>query len=189
MCFLAMPANSDNAASSTPSDNIEIIEVNAQKRPQDIRDVALSLNFIDGQTIIERQLKDTTALSAITPNFKITQNCAAGTSANSQLMNLFDAESVEILRGPQGTLFGRNTTDGAILVNSVSAKMYNSGYFNLGYAQRNHLSAEGAINRPLNDNMAARLAFSQQDYEYPPTTYSRSLLKQKCVRLMADYLF
>jgi iron complex outermembrane receptor protein len=134
------------------ADNIELIEVNVQKRPQDIRDVALSLKLVDGQTIIERQLKDTTALSAIAPNFKITQNAAEGTppavnirgvgsvdyntstqspvgvyldgvagaSANSQLVNLFDVESVEILRGPQGTLFDRNTTGGAILINSVS---------------------------------------------------------------------
>ncbi|MFT4809499.1 MAG: iron complex outermembrane receptor protein [Paraglaciecola sp.] len=198
MCFFAMPANADNAASSTQEDNIEIIEVNAQKRPQDIRDVAMSLNLVDGQTIIERQLKDTTALSAIAPNFKITQNAAEGTppavnirgvgsvdyntstqspvgiyldgaasaSANSQLVNLFDVESVEILRGPQGTLFGRNTTGGAILINSVSAKMDNSGYFNLGYAQRNHLSVEGAMNRHINANIAARFAFSHQDYEY-----------------------
>jgi iron complex outermembrane receptor protein len=198
ICFFTMSTNADNAASSSLADNIELIEVNVQKRPQDIRDVALSLNLIDGQTIIERQLKDTTALSAIAPNFKITQNAAEGTppavnirgvgsvdyntstqspvgvyldgaagaSANSQLVNLFDVESVEILRGPQGTLFGRNTTGGAVLINSVSAKMDNSGYVNLGYAQRNHLSAEGAINRQLNADMAARLAFSHQDYEY-----------------------
>jgi iron complex outermembrane receptor protein len=193
-----MSANADNTASSTQVVKIEIIEVNAQKRPQNIRDVALSLNLVDGRAIIERQLKDTTALSAIAPNFKITQNAAEGTppavnirgvgsvdyntstqspvgvyldgaagaSANSQLVNLFDVESVAILRGPQGTLFGRNTTGGAILINSVSAQMDDSGYFNFGYAQRNHLSAEGAVNRQLNDNMAARLAFSHQDYEY-----------------------
>ncbi len=158
----------------------------------------MSLNVVDGQTITERQLKDTTALSAIVPNFKITQNAAEGTpptvnirgvgsvdyntstqspvrvyldgaanaTANSQLINLLDVESVEILRGPQCTLFGRNTTGGAILINSVSTKMDNSGYFSLCYAQRNHLSIEGAINRQLNDNIATRLAFNHQDYEY-----------------------
>ena len=194
-----MSANANDAASSEPAKNdIEVITVEAQKRPQDIRDVALSVSVVDGLQIIERQLKDITALSSIAPNFKITQNAAEGTppavnirgvgsvdyntstqspvgvyldgasgaSANSQLVNLYDVESVEILRGPQGTLFGRNTTAGAILIQSVGAQMDNSGYLNLAYAQRNHLSAEGAINRQLNDDLAARLAFSYQDYEY-----------------------
>lgn len=186
------------AEEQTFSTSLEIIEVNAQKRPQDLRDVTLSVSMIDGQTLIERQLKDTTALSAVAPNFKITQNAAEGTppavnirgvgsvdyntstqspvgvyvdgaagaSANSQLVNLFDIESIEILRGPQGTLFGRNTTGGAILIKTVSAQLENSGYLNLGYAERNHLSAEGAINRQLSDNVATRLAISHQDYEY-----------------------
>jgi iron complex outermembrane receptor protein len=195
---LAVPVNAERVTSVALADDTEIIEVKAQKRPQDIRDVALSLNVVDGQSIIERQLKDTTALSAIAPNFKITQNAAQGTppavnirgvgsvdyntstqspvgvyldgaagaSANSQLVNLFDVESVEILRGPQGTLFGRNTTGGAILINSVAPKMDNSGYINLGLAQRNHIFAEGAVNRQLSDEVAARFAFSHQDYEY-----------------------
>jgi iron complex outermembrane receptor protein len=196
--FFVSSVNADNVANSTQAETIEIIEVNSQKRLQDIRDVAISLNVDDGQTIIERQLKDTTALSAIAANFKVTQNAAEGTppavnirgvgsvdyntstqspvgvyldgtasaSANSQRVNLFDVESVEILCSPQCRLFGRNTTGGAILINSVSAKIDNSGYFSFSYAQRNHLSTEGAINLQLNDNMATRLAFSHQVYEY-----------------------
>ncbi len=198
---------------------IEVIEINAQKRPQDIRDVTISVSTIDGENIKERRLKDTTALSSIAPNFKITQNAAEGTppavfirgvgsvdyntstqspvgvyldgasgaSANSQLINLFDVESVEVLRGPQGTLFGRNSTGGAILIASKSAQFENSGYLNLGYGQRNHLSVEGALNRKLNDQVAARLAFSHQDYEYSTNnlwpTAPQANMRQSNVRL------
>ena len=81
-------------------------------------------------------------------------------------MNLFDVQSIEILRGSQGTLFGRNTTGGVILIILVSTKMNNFDYLNFSYAQRSHMSAEGAINRQLNENMAARLAFNLQYYEY-----------------------
>ena len=77
--FFTLSVIARNLANSTQAEPIEIIEVNSQKRLQDIRDVAMSLNVVDGQTIIDRQLKDTTALSAIVPNFKITQNAAEGT--------------------------------------------------------------------------------------------------------------
>jgi iron complex outermembrane receptor protein len=177
--FFVSSVNADNVANSTQAETIEIIEVNSQKRLQDIRDVAISLNVDDGQTIIERQLKDTTppavnirGVGSVDYNTStqspvgVYLDGTASASANSQRVNLFDVESVEILCSPQGRLFGRNTTGGAILINSVSAKIDNSGYFSFSYAQRNHLSTEGAINLQLNDNMATRLAFSHQVYEY-----------------------
>ncbi|WP_236036233.1 TonB-dependent receptor [Rhizorhabdus histidinilytica] len=74
---------------------------------------------------------------------------------------LYDLERVEVLRGPQGTLYGKNTTGGA--VNLISRKPEigkTEGYINLGYGNYNRREANGAINVPLGDTLAARLAFT-----------------------------
>nr|WP_053000272.1 TonB-dependent receptor [Sphingomonas sp. Y57] len=74
---------------------------------------------------------------------------------------LYDLERVEVLRGPQGTLYGKNTTGGA--VNLISRKPEigkTEGYVNLGYGNYNRREANGAINVPLGETLAARLAFT-----------------------------
>jgi iron complex outermembrane receptor protein len=74
---------------------------------------------------------------------------------------LYDLERVEVLRGPQGTLYGKNTTGGA--VNLISRKPEigkTEGNINLGYGNYNRREANGAINLPLGDTAAARIAFT-----------------------------
>ena len=181
--------------------DIEIIEVKAQKRPQNINDVAISISILDGKSLLDQNIKDSTALSGQVANFKITQNAAEGTppainirgvgsmdyntsttspvgvyvdniaggSANTQLVNLYDIESIEILKGPQGTLFGRNTTGGAILINTKRPESDFSGYMSLGLAQRDHIKLEGAVNLPISENVYTRLAVNHQEYDYSIT--------------------
>ena len=71
---------------------------------------------------------------------------------------LFDQERIEILRGPQGTLFGRNATGG--LVHYISRKPTDEfeGYGNISYAEYNHIRFEGAVGGPLADNLHARVS-------------------------------
>ena len=74
---------------------------------------------------------------------------------------LYDLERVEVLRGPQGTLYGKNTTGGAVNLISRRPEIGNSdGYLNLGYGNYNRREANGAINLPLGDTLAARVAFT-----------------------------
>ena len=73
---------------------------------------------------------------------------------------LFDIERLELLRGPQGTLFGRNTTGGILKFDSKKPTPYSSSEFRLNLGARNHLRADIALNRPLNDSNAnVRFAF------------------------------
>lgn len=72
---------------------------------------------------------------------------------------MFDLERVEVLRGPQGTLYGKNTTGGAVNLISKTAKLgETSGYLNVGYGNYNRFDLNGAVNVPLGDKVAVRLA-------------------------------
>lgn len=70
-----------------------------------------------------------------------------------------DVERVEVLRGPQGTLFGRNTSAGALNVTNVRPQMNETGGFvKATYGNHNHMNLQGAVNIPLaEDTLAARL--------------------------------
>ncbi|WP_111979207.1 TonB-dependent receptor [Algibacillus agarilyticus] len=92
-------------------------------------------------------------------------NVVGGTLSNS-LLYLFDMERVEVLKGPQGTLFGRNTTGGAVLLQSKRPDHELGGYVTLGLANQNHQKLEAVANVPLSDNTAARVGISHQDYDY-----------------------
>ncbi|MCD8520804.1 MAG: TonB-dependent receptor [Saccharospirillaceae bacterium] len=75
---------------------------------------------------------------------------------------LFDVEQVEVLKGPQGTLFGRSTTAGVIKVDSVKPSQVEEGYGRLGYGSHNTQTFEGAYGTGLSDTMAARAAVKYQ---------------------------
>jgi len=89
-----------------------------------------------------------------------------GGTANRQLMNLYDVETIEVLRGPQGTLFGRNTTGGALLITTRKPDQEQGGYANAGFGSDALYKIGGAYNLPLSDRVAARLAFDDQRYDY-----------------------
>lgn len=74
-------------------------------------------------------------------------------------VSIYDLERVEVLRGPQGTLYGKNTTGGAVNLISKDAKLGDtSGYFNVGYGNYNRVDASSAVNLALTDNLAIRVA-------------------------------
>ncbi|MEO5689722.1 MAG: TonB-dependent receptor [Burkholderiaceae bacterium] len=75
---------------------------------------------------------------------------------------IFDTEQVEVLAGPQGTLFGRNTPAGVVKVDSVAPSGLTSGYFNASYGTFNTVNLEGAYNTPLNSDWAIRVSAQSQ---------------------------
>lgn len=74
----------------------------------------------------------------------------------------YDIARVEILRGPQGTFVGQNATGGAVFVTSNSPEIGggNHGYIMGGAGNYNYFGLQGAVNLPISDTLAARVAFN-----------------------------
>jgi iron complex outermembrane receptor protein len=73
----------------------------------------------------------------------------------------YDIANVQVLRGPQGTVVGQNATGGAVFVNTNDPIIGGGthGYLNANYGNYNDVGGQGAINIPVSDTFAARVAF------------------------------
>ncbi|WP_373474713.1 TonB-dependent receptor [Sphingorhabdus sp.] len=78
---------------------------------------------------------------------------------------IFDLERVEVLRGPQGTLFGRNTPAGIVKFDSVKPSEVAGGYGKISYGRFNAINAQGAVGGPLGEKVSVRLSamYQRQD--------------------------
>jgi len=182
----AAPVAASTAGSET---SLEELVVRAQRRDERLQDVPIAVTAISGKGLAENRITDSTDLVRLVPNlqingafgsipkitirgigtndFNLNVQPAVGTYIDdiyiapppAQNIALFDLERVEVLRGPQGTLYGKNTTGGAI--NYYSA---NPGpEFGMGasatIASYGRFEQEGHINIPLSDAGGVRVAF------------------------------
>ena len=179
---LAVPAGS-----WAESGVIEEIIVTAQKREQSMQDVPIAVTAFSGDMVDKFGFEDTRDIFYQTPNVSVTQfsygagitirgnptlNNSLGGEGNVALYfddvyrpasfyggnEMLDVERVEVLRGPQGTLFGRNSTSG--LVHFISRKPTEEfeGYANVEFGSYDTRVFEGAVSGPLSDQVRGRLA-------------------------------
>ena len=98
--------------------------------------------------------------------------------------DLVDVERVEVLRGPQGTLFGRNTTGGAINIIANKPSDEFEGSMRLDYGNYNSVLAQGMLNVPMGSGVAVRAAYQHRDRD----GFGRNLLLDRPVGdLKSDY--
>ncbi len=77
---------------------------------------------------------------------------------NGNNVSFFDVERVEVLRGPQGTLFGRNTTGGAISVHMKKPSEEAGGFLELGYGDFGRWQARASVDTPISDTVLTKLS-------------------------------
>ncbi len=92
----------------------------------------------------------------------------------------FDLDRIEVLRGPQGTLFGRNTPAGVVKFESVKPALNKTdGYASLSYGSDQTVNAEAAVNVPLSPDMAMRIsALNQTRGDWVDNTHPNALTKE-----------
>lgn len=112
--------------------------------------------------------------------------------AASALQNFLDIDNLQVLRGPQGTLFGKNTTAGALLLTSTKPSLDRTeGLVDLSYANYQTVLARAAVSVPLSDTLSFRIAglAGKRDGFYKDATTGRSLNNDASQAVKGQLLF
>ena len=114
------------------------------------------------------------------------------TRAAAALQNFNDIDNLQILRGPQGTLFGKNTSAGAVLISSTAPELDRvEGKYEIGYGNFDTFLAKGAVNVPLSENAAIRVAglYSTRDGIYKDVNTGKRLNGDETYAFKGQFLF
>jgi iron complex outermembrane receptor protein len=197
--------------------------VTAQKRASSLQTTSLAMTALSGDTLKDKAVVNLEGLTTASPSFSFANqgptaavnirgiglgvsspNVAPGVPiyrdgllAPTLLTNepFLDVGSVEVLRGPQGTLVGANSTGGAVFINTVNPKIgAYEGYAEVEAGSYHKLHASGALNIPVSDTFALRAAgsFEHRDSYWTNlqpnlTAVAPGAVRQYALRLSALY--
>ncbi len=185
----AKPVAAPAADDAANEDGIVDIVVTAQRQSESLQSVPIAVSAFTAEALDKQQIKNASDLQLTLPNVVFSKGNFTGSSftirgigdlcvgnscdsATAIHVNgtpllgtrlfeteYFDLERIEVLRGPQGTLFGRNATAG--VVNFITAKPDLTGFHAAGeleYGKFNTYKAKGMINVPIGDTLGLRVA-------------------------------
>jgi len=190
--FVVASAGTASAQEVQPAQNENEIIVTAQKRSENIQDVPISIAAFSDAQMEQANIADIADLGRVASNFSVTKpgqaanvrisvrgiasssNTATEPSVASFVDGIYiprpgavvtsflDIAAVEVLRGPQGTLFGRNASVGALSLRTAEPEFSFSGRLTGEVGNADRYKVDGYVNVPLSDNVAVRVAGLRQ---------------------------
>ncbi|ATQ42902.1 TonB-dependent receptor [Caulobacter mirabilis] len=190
---LAGALTAQTAVAQDESPTLEAVVVTAQKRAEDVQDVPISMEVLGGEQLAAMQTSTFQGLQNYVPNLlvqpspgnnavfirgfgSLPSNYAFDQSVsmyldgiyggrNRQFMSpMFDVERVEVMRGPQGALLGKNTAAGAVSIVTASPSRTPSAEMTAVYNfSRKGGDLSGYVTGPLGDDLSGRLAIKYTD--------------------------
>ncbi|WP_232332810.1 TonB-dependent receptor [Novosphingobium aquimarinum] len=190
-CAPAMAQAASAGVTDAPMD----IVVTAERRETTVQQTPISIGVFDGEDLIKRDVTTLEALSRVAPDISFTQadgqpiiairgissqntgavgDPAIAVSTDGFYLNrpyaltasFYDLERIEVLRGPQGTLNGRNANGGAINILTVRPQSEFGGFATAQYGNYNAVGIQGALNVPLSDTAKARVSFLSRTHDF-----------------------
>ncbi|MDB6107518.1 MAG: TonB-dependent receptor [Gammaproteobacteria bacterium] len=183
-----------NSAAPAALSDLDVVTVTAQRRSERVQDVPLSITALSGSQLESSGINNSQALASITPGVVMASGAgnaqpairgisSSGTGPSeapnvatyvdgvlqpNQKANFFDfpdTQRIEILKGPQGTLFGANATGGAIRIFTIDPSSTFSGQVNAGYGNHNDELVSGWLRGPVADRLDYSLSgmFERRD--------------------------
>ncbi|WP_372749382.1 TonB-dependent receptor [Litorivivens sp.] len=169
-------------------DVIEEVVVTARKREENIQETPLAVTALSGEDLRDAGIDNVQDLSKSVPSLQI--NKGQGNQiyirgigertgfvrvdptvgvyldglflprADGQLLDTVDVDSLQVLRGPQGTLFGKNTTGGALVLTLAKPHEEFEGYVEAGLGSYDTRKLRAGVNLPVTDRFFTRVAFN-----------------------------
>jgi iron complex outermembrane recepter protein len=164
---------------------IEVIQVTAQKRVESLQETAIAISAFSRTMLEDRDIEDALDIQYSIPNAMVAGNSSfnirgvgnnavsstsdPGTgihingvylSATTPQNEYYDLDAIEVLRGPQGTLYGRNTTAGVVNIITHKPDDIFEASLTAEFASFNSLRTIGVVNFPISDNVQQRFAFN-----------------------------
>ncbi len=188
---------------------LEVIEVRSQKRVQNQQDVPIAMTAVSEADIERLGATEIKDIQFATPNFTVAGSDPViqafgvrgvsdrGRNAGYDLrvgvyvdgvwvgkaaaanQSALDVQTVEILRGPQGTLFGKNTVAGAINITTIRPHEDFSGYLQAELGNYGHTRFKASVNGALADGLAGKLSLSTFDRDgYVDNLYEEGAIQE-----------